>query len=280
VLAAGVLACLLATAYYCRRVTGDALTLPYMPTWKQYGAPAVFVWQREAPIAANLDARQRSLLCWMRDTHRRVRSSPWAFVRRFGRSWRFYLGFPLSLCLLVSLFAQRRREVMLIWLVLAGVFLWVSLFTFTFPHYVAPYAGLLWVLVMIGMERLHAIAVGRLPLGFFVAVVLWVWAAAPAVNFDSASIRSCQRPPRRAIVAKTLEGQGGAHLVFVRYGPQHDFHDEWVYNAADIDSSSIVWAIELDPESNAQLIRHFAGRHVWLVEPDRDGILRPYSQGF
>jgi len=163
--------------------------------------------------------------------------------------------------------------------VLAGVFLWSSLFPFTFPHYVAPYAGLLWVLVMLGMERLRAIAVGKPPIGLFLAVMLWVWAAAPAANFDRASIMRCQRPPRRAVVVKTLEGRGGAHLVFVRYGPRHDVHDEWVYNAADIDRSTIVWAIELARESDAQLIRYFAGRQAWLVEPDKGGILRPYSQG-
>jgi len=39
--------------------------------------------------------------------------------------------------------------------------------------------------------------------------------------------------------------------------------------APDIDSSKIVWARDLGPFRNTELLRHFQGRHVWLVEPDR-----------
>ena len=57
--------------------------------------------------------------------------------------------------------------------------------------------------------------------------------------------------------------------MFVRYDRFHDPGDEWVYNGADIDGSQVVWARELDPESNAKLMRYFSDRTVWLVEPDR-----------
>ena len=40
----------------------------------------------------------------------------------------------------------------------------------------------------------------------------------------------------------------------------------------------MVWARELDPESNARLMRYFAGRNVWLLEPDRNPpTLVPYA---
>ena len=61
----------------------------------------------------------------------------------------------------------------------------------------------------------------------------------------------------RASVIKELEDIGGRHLVFVRYSPDHNLHQEWVYNGADIDASKIVWARELSPEEDQKLISYF-----------------------
>ena len=41
--------------------------------------------------------------------------------------------------------------------------------------------------------------------------------------------------------------------------------DEWVYNAADIDNSKVVWAREMDDADNLDLIRYYKNRTVWLV---------------
>jgi hypothetical protein len=55
--------------------------------------------------------------------------------------------------------------------------------------------------------------------------------------------------------------------VFVRYWPGHLFH-EWIHNAAEIDSSRVVWARDLGDAENQKLIRYYPDRHAWLVEPD------------
>jgi hypothetical protein len=79
---------------------------------------------------------------------------------------------------------------------------------------------------------------------------------------------------------RQLEATEGPHLVFVRYDHRtHHPDNEWVRNAADIDKSPIVWARELDPETNRALIRYYGNRRVWLLEPDLQPVrLRPYPE--
>lgn len=79
----------------------------------------------------------------------------------------------------------------------------------------------------------------------------------------------------RAAAQKFLERQPGRQLAIVRYGPHHDVLDEWVWNLADVDRQKVVWARELKPSWTTQLVRYYAGRKVWLVEPDAGRIL-PY----
>jgi hypothetical protein len=72
----------------------------------------------------------------------------------------------------------------------------------------------------------------------------------------------------RARIIAQLSAQPGLHLVIVRYRPDHVPVNEWVFNGADIDQSKVVWARDMGPEQNLELIRDFKDRKVWLVEPD------------
>lgn len=65
-----------------------------------------------------------------------------------------------------------------------------------------------------------------------------------------------------------LNHQPGEQLVIVRYWGNHDPFDEWVYNAADIDRSRVIWARDAGSAGNQELIRYYRDRSVWLVEPD------------
>jgi hypothetical protein len=81
----------------------------------------------------------------------------------------------------------------------------------------------------------------------------------PAASFGS----------ERAGFESELEQRPGKHLVVVRYSPNHEPpFDDWVYNAADIDSSKVVWAREMSSADNQELFNYYRDRDVWLAEPD------------
>ena len=110
-----------------------------------------------------------------------------------------------------------------------------------------------------------AIQIAAGPLGDAETQPGWRWT--PPVGLD------------RTRILRELENAPGEHLVFVRYAPTHRPGDEWVYNSADIDGQRVVWARELDPESNARLIAHYPGRRVWLAEPEAaPARLTPYAE--
>jgi hypothetical protein len=69
----------------------------------------------------------------------------------------------------------------------------------------------------------------------------------------------------------------GRILIFVRYWPGHIFRNEWVYNAADIDGSRVVWARDLGDAEDEKLRAYYPNRAAWLLEPDaRPPRLSPY----
>jgi hypothetical protein len=82
----------------------------------------------------------------------------------------------------------------------------------------------------------------------------------------------------RARVVKQLEATPGLHLVIVNYAPNHIVHNEWVYNAADIDHSKIVWARDIPGRDPQNLLDYYHGRSVWYVEADTSPPqLHPYT---
>ena len=77
------------------------------------------------------------------------------------------------------------------------------------------------------------------------------------------------------MIEEQIEKEPGEHLVLVHYGPAtmarvstHQIYEELVYNHADIDRSKVVWARSLGAEKDAELIRHYPNRELWVVEED------------
>jgi len=79
---------------------------------------------------------------------------------------------------------------------------------------------------------------------------------------------TCQGDPSRVAIAENLQRTPGKHLIMVRYDKDsnnHNIHDEWLYNGAEIDTAKVLWARELDAEQNASSSptskTHDLGRH-------------------
>ncbi len=74
-------------------------------------------------------------------------------------------------------------------------------------------------------------------------------------------------PEGRVTINTRLAAEQGKQLVFVSYFPQHG-PNEWIQNAADIDRSRVVWAIDLGPDEDEKLRRYYPDRTAWRLEPD------------
>jgi hypothetical protein len=67
--------------------------------------------------------------------------------------------------------------------------------------------------------------------------------------------------------------KGGKHLVLVNYAPNRVFHNEWVYNGADIDSQTVVFARSLGPVRDISVAKYYPTRHLWQAWLKPDGEL-------
>jgi hypothetical protein len=81
----------------------------------------------------------------------------------------------------------------------------------------------------------------------------------------------------RAAIVKELDALPGKDVVLVKYAPDFDPDREWVYNGADIDGQKIVWARDMGPDKNQELLDYYRGRKFWMVEADGGERLEPYG---
>jgi hypothetical protein len=82
--------------------------------------------------------------------------------------------------------------------------------------------------------------------------------------------RAIDRPytwaDQRQAMIDQLKHSGSKHLILVRYHADHNVHHEWVYNEADLENAPVVWAHSWRSELDEQLLSHYKGRQIWLLE--------------
>src|SRR5262249_29632151 len=214
---------------------------------------------------------------WERENYRNtwadVRRVSWEKIQRCGYAF-FWLGAVLALPGLP--FALRDRKFRLLWVTLALGIAAVFAVIWSNAHYAAPFTGIISLLIVQSFRHLRTMQILGKPVGVALSraamllLMLDVTATVRAGHCDPL-IWTCEADVSRFAVIEKLNHEPGKHLVMVRYEENdHNVHDEWVYNAADIDASKIVWARELDARQNRKLFNYFQERKLWLVTPDED----------
>jgi hypothetical protein len=272
-------------AFYNYRVFGNPATLPYQVNRATYASAPVFLWQQPRP-----EPVYRYKV--MRDFYSRWEMGDFLYARtlkgflhglakKAGTVFVFFFGIVLlpPLIMLPRVLLDGRLR----FLVAAGIVfaIGLSLNAWLFPHYVAPFTCALYALLLQAMRHLRVWCPGGQPRGLALVRIL------PIICLALAGVRLFAGPlkidiPRwpsmwygteplglpRARVLAALEGYPGRQLAIVRYSPAHEPFDDWVYNAADIDGSRVVWAREAESGNQTDLLHYFRDRSVWLVEPD------------
>jgi hypothetical protein len=291
-------------AYYFWRVTGNPFRMPYQVSEDTYSVAPTLIWQPLKPVPPYRTDVLRDFYLGEGVRHYRIARNPVGaiivWMIRIGETVLFYFGFILLVPLVISILiwlrgsAHRRwseRTTFLIALTAFSV-VGIGVEVFYFPHYTAPMVGLLFLILMISMREIRrwrlggrnvGLALSRAILAFCFLMLITRLAASPLHLLKDES----QFPAKwynalpvattdRSMIDAKLQGFPGDHVVIVGYNKEDRSYD-WVYNSADIDSQKVIWARDLGPAENAELLRYYEGRHAWYVFPkDADTELTPY----
>jgi hypothetical protein len=264
-------------AYYNWRLTANAFLMPHTLNTRTYHTTPLFLWEHAKPPLHYRNPQFEDFYDgWARENY----ANSWQDVgrvsleklTRIGSTF-FWWGALLLLPAAPFVFFDRKMRLPLVILLLgmAGVFAVV----WSMPHYAAPLTCVVFLLLVQTIRHLRTFRLRGRPLG-----LAFSWAIVCLLATDIAfSVGrhicdplewACQGDPSRAAIEKKLSRTPGKHLIMVRYEEDHNLHDEWVYNGAEIDSAKVLWARELEPAQNEKLFAYFKDRQIWLVTPDSD----------
>ena len=272
--------------YYNWRLTGNAFLMPHVLNTRTYHTTPLFLWEHPKPPVHYRNQQFEDFYNgWAREDYQNT----WSDVRRVSvekavrcGSTYFWWGALYLLPGLPFVFRDKKMRLPLIilFLVASGVFAVI----WSMPHYAAPLTCVIFALLVQAMRHLRKMRVSGRPVGLALSAAAILLLAADTWTSISQNVCdtlqwTCQGDPSRAAIQENLSHQPGKHLVVVRYGEDHNIHDEWVFNGAEIDTAKVLWARELDAQQNAKLFAYFKDRQVWLAEPDTDNTkLLPYPK--
>jgi hypothetical protein len=268
------------TLLHNHAVTGSAFILPYQLSQRVYGVPQNFLW-RPAVTSPDLQVTElKQLSEWQRKQKEDLDEHPIRGFRVILKdAWRFFVTPWYSVPLLAALFLIRDPEVAFSSVLLVCALAVSALYAFFQPHYVAAYTSVVFLLIMRGTIALATCSVGRVPVGGALAMFLALGASLTPLPFARLAAESTREPRGlREQVSHQLGALGGRHVVFVRYDATHSFHDEVVYNGADVDAASIVWCRDMGAVEDAEVVRYYADRRMWLADVTGENVkLSPYE---
>jgi len=271
-------------SFYNWRLTGNPLLFPNALNVRTYHTAPMFLFQVSKPeIHYNNQQFEDFYNGWEREEY----DHSWQSVKCLSwlKSVRFFSAFAwwgMLLALPGLFFVIRDRRMRLAWVTFGFVAVATYLIVWSNAHYAAPVTCLLILLNLQSLRYLRLMRWKRWRWGAIFArtsvLLLLVDTAGAVMRKDCDTFYwTCQGDVSRLTIQRKLEALPGKHLVMVRYTDDHNIHDDWVYNGAEIDSAKVVWAREINPEQDEKLLKYFGDRKVWLVTPDADNtFLEPY----
>lgn len=263
--------------YFNARVTGSAVTMPYQVHQQEYAAtPSLITGGSGVLPEYRHEVMERYWREWGLERHeqfRERRGDPLFQLARAAFVLIFLFGPGLVMMTgALSALARTLRWVLTPALSLVVVLFAVLLTKGAYPHYAAPATASGLILAGAGLVGFRSRARWK-GVPDITLVALLTWCLVPGLQ-ALVSDEARQFAERRAEVASVLRESPEPDLVLVAYGPFHNVHREWVYNAADIDAAPIVWARSMGLERDRELVSYFGDRVVWCLEVDREVVLR------
>ena len=274
-----------AMGVYNRNLTGYALLFAETLNVRTYHTAPMFLFEpSKPPLHYQNQQFEEFYNGWEREeydhTWESVKCLTWLKTVRFLSAFGWW-GMLLAAPGLYFVFRDPRMR--LPWIMLALVALGAYVVVWSNAHYASPATSIAVLLYLQSLRYLTQLRWKTRRWGAILArttVLLLLADTATAVVRKQCDTFywTCQGDVSRVVIQHKLEALPGKHLVMVRYGDDHNIHDDWVFNEADIDSQKVVWAREIDEGQDAKLFEYFKDRKVWLVTPDDDNTyLAPYS---
>jgi hypothetical protein len=279
-----IIACVLATlgwtAYDNQRVTGNPLQLPYQEYWSQYESVPAFTISTLAPAKTyrhfDLEFLAKG---WEAEAWSKAHS--WRLLLERPGDWYSGLsvitGSAFWLFLLIGLLPAMARTTstrplaVALAVLLSGSFLEVH----WYAHYAAPFTAVLFIMIAQSLRYTQAWRGAGGVTGYRLARALPLAFLAVTAAAEARQILRHNTPdqmvPRNArrgeVEARLAAEHPGKHVIFVRYTGAASPRAEWIYNTADIDGQTVIWAQDMD-DANQSLMRYYPGRRFWLFKPD------------
>ena len=275
-------------AYYNWRVFGSPTTLPYTVNRQIYAVAPVFFFQKPVPEPHYAHRELRDYFVgWELPYYLHARTATgYAAVTasKLERGWLFYIGPVLTLPLIAAAWTWRSRRTRVFLLLILSLAAATMLTPWFMPHYAAPATVVVWGLLIQGMRALRRRRPGMVRAIPFICAAMVAVRVAMALTpipfvltYPMTWATTWSEKIHRVEVEKQLHAAGGRHLVIVHYEAGHNPLREYVFNAADIDGSDIVWARDMGTEGNQELLRYYRDRKVWGLEADGEPVeLRPF----
>jgi hypothetical protein len=298
--------------YYNWRGTGHPLEMPYALNQATYHITRPFYFQKPYPIPHYRHPEMRTFYMFHEYPDLIASRSSWGLQALMEQKFFCYYAFlvwPLLLLFVPGLIlAATSPELRIVFF--AIVLLFSGLTMQIWPahgHYAAPASGAILLILLCTLRQLRNAAAPEtiskaLPtfrqvwfrlwsnrIWFSRAVVLgiFLWMLVPIGDrlwnpfalgdYQISDRTTVPKEIDRARIEAQLSRLPGEHLVLVRYRQRDVPSVDWVYNRADIDSSKVVWARDMGPAANQELLRYFATRQVWYVDRSSGALVMPYS---